>query len=241
MNEVFGLDVLGLHVPDTVFVTLGLTLLILAVLWPSSRRLRPHGLGRWQTMLEMYVGWIDSTVEGIFEEDPAPYVPLIGTLVAFIAVSNLLGVVPVVRPPTADLSATVALALVVFLAVPYYGIRRHGVRGYLHKYLEPHPLLMPLNILGELTRTLALAVRLFGNVMSGQMVGAILLVVAGALLPIPLLALGILTGLVQAYIFGILAAVYIAAAVEAQQRPKPPAPETSPSQPPSPTPEPSHG
>lgn len=234
MNEVFALDLGWLHIPDTVFVTLGLTLLLLAVLWPSSRRLRPHGLSLWQTALETYAGWVHSTVEGILEEDPAPYVPLIGTLVGFIAVSNLLGVVPVVRPPTADLSTTVALSLVVFFAVPYYGIRRHGVRGYLHKYLEPHPLLVPLNILGELTRTLALAVRLFGNVMSGQMIGAILLVVAGALVPIPILALGILTGLVQAYIFGILAAVYIAAAVEAQQRPSAPSA-------PSPSPEPSHG
>ncbi|MEX1362269.1 MAG: F0F1 ATP synthase subunit A [Nannocystaceae bacterium] len=234
MNEVFGLDIGWLHVPDTMFVTLGLTLLLLAVLWPSSRRLRPHGLSRWQTVLEIYVGWVHETVEGIFEEDPEPYVPLIGTLVAFIGLSNLLGIVPVVRPPTADLSTTVALSGVVFFAVPYYGIRRHGFSGYLRKYLEPHPLLVPLNILGELTRTLALAVRLFGNVMSGQMVGAILLVVAGALVPIPLLALGILTGLVQAYIFGILAAVYIAAAVEAQH-------PAAPAAPPTPTPEPSHG
>jgi F-type H+-transporting ATPase subunit a len=180
------------------------------------------------------VAWVRDTVEDVFGENPGPYAPLIGTLVGFIALCNLLSVVPMVRPPTADLDTAVALSLVVFLAVPYYGIRRHGLVGYLRKYAEPHPLLVPLNILGELTRTLALAMRLFGNVMSGQMVGAILLLVAGVLVPVPILALGILTGLVQAYIFGILAAVYIAAAVAAQASPPPQL-----QQPPSP--EPLHG
>lgn len=227
MNESFGLQVGWLHIPDTVFVTLGLTLVLLAVLWPLSRRMRAHGLSGWQTALEIYVGWMSSTLEELFGEDPRPYVPLIGTLVAFIALSNLLGLVPMLRPPTADLSTALALALVVFLAVPYFGVRRHGFLGYLRKYAEPHPLLVPLNILGELTRTMALAVRLFGNIMSGQMVVATLVLVAGVLVPVPLMALGILTGLVQAYIFGILAAVYIAAAVETQRPPRPTSPEPS--------------
>ena len=140
--------------------------------------------------------------------------PLIGTLIVFIACSNLLSLIPVVRPPTADLSTTVALALVVFAAVPAFGIRRHGLRGYLSTYVKPHPLLLPFNLLGELTRTIALAIRLFGNIMSGQMIGAILLAIAGALVPLPLIILGVLTGLVQAYIFGVLTAVYIAAAIQ---------------------------
>ena len=218
MNPIFVVDVLGRPVPDTVFVSLALTLLLVAVLWPASRRLRIHDLGRWQVALESYTDWIRGTLAEIFDRDPTPYVPLIGGLVAFIAAANLLSLVPVVRPPTADLSTTVALALVVFFAVPFFGIRSHGLRGYLRRYVEPHPVLLPLNLLGEASRTLALAVRLFGNVMSGQMIGAILLVIAGVLVPIPLLMLGILTGLVQAYIFGILAAVYIAAAVEAGER-----------------------
>lgn len=230
MNEVFVIEVLGLRIPDTVVISLGITLVLLAVLWPLSQRLRSSGISGWQTALETFVGWIRSTVQELMGEDPTPYVPLIGTLMAFIAISNLLSVIPVLRPPTADLDTAAALALIVFLAVPYYGIRRHGVRGYLRSYLEPHPLLMPLNVLGELTRTLALAVRLFGNMMSGQMIGAILLVVAGALVPIPLMALGILTGLVQAYIFGILAAVYIAAAVQTQHGASPP-PDPLPDQP----------
>jgi F-type H+-transporting ATPase subunit a len=224
VNPVFVVDVFGYPLRDTFFVTLGLTAVLTMLLWLASRRMRPHGLSYWQTALESYVGWVRSTVEGIFDDDPEPYVPLIGTLVAFIGVSNLLSLVPLVRPPTADLSTTVALSLIVFGAVPYFGIRRLGVRGYLRKYLDPHPILMPLNLMGEVTRTLALAVRLFGNVMSGQMVGAIVLAVASALVPIPLLMLGILTGLVQAYIFGILAAVYIAAAVEAGDSPLRPQP-----------------
>ncbi len=227
MNESFGLELWGLHVPDTVLVTLGLTLVLLFTLWPLSRRMRTHEIRPWQTVLESYVSWIRTTLAELFGEDPTPYVPLIGTLVAFIALSNLLGLVPRTRPPTADLATAVALALVVFFAVPYFGIRRHGFIGYLRKYAEPHPLLVPLNILGELTRTLALAVRLFGNIMSGQMVVATLVLVAGVLVPVPLMALGILTGLVQAYIFGILAAVYIAAAVETQRPPRPKSPEPS--------------
>jgi F-type H+-transporting ATPase subunit a len=219
VNPVFVVEVWGFVIPDTVFVTTGLTLLIAVVVWVSARALKPTGIGLWQTMLETYVGWIRSTVEEIFDGDPDPHIPLIGTLMAFIGLSNLLALIPVLRPPTADLSTAVALALIVFCAVPYHGVRTLGARGYLRKYIEPHPLLMPLNLIGELSRTLALAVRLFGNVMSGQMIGAILLLIAGILVPIPLLMLGVLTGLVQAYIFGILAAVYIAAAGEAGTRP----------------------
>ena len=222
MDPVFVVEVAGLRIPDTIVVTLGLTLLLTVLLAAASRRLGTRGIGRWQAAVEAYVDWIRDTVKEVFGEDPAPFVPLIGALMGFIAVSNLLSVVPWLRPPTADLSTAVALSLVVFCAVPYYGIRRLGVRRYLHKYLEPHPVLMPLNVIGELSRTLALAVRLFGNVMSAQMIGGILLVIAGVLVPIPLMMLGILTGLVQAYIFGILAAVYIAAAVEVHDTPENP-------------------
>lgn len=218
MKPIFSVEVFGILVPDTVFVTLGLTVLITLVLAISSRHMQVKGLSRWQTAIEVYVGWISNTLSEIFDEDSARYAPLIATLIAFIAVSNLLSIIPVIRPPTAELSTTVALALIVFFAVPYYGIRKLGFSGYLRKYVEPHPLLLPFNLIGEVTRTLALAVRLFGNIMSGQMIGAIALVVAGALVPIPLMMLGILTGLVQAYIFGILAAVYIAAAVDVGER-----------------------
>jgi len=218
VNPQFTIPILGWDVPDVVFITLGLTALLVGLCAFASSRLQTSGLTLWQTAIELFAGWIEQTVSEVVEEDPTPYVSLIGTLMLFIAVSNRLSVVPFLRPPTAELSTAVALALVVFVAVPYFGIRRHGMWEYLRRYAKPSPILLPLNIIGELTRTLALCVRLFGNVMSGQMIGAIVLLVAGVLVPVPLLVLGLLTGLIQAYIFGILAAVYIAAAVQVERR-----------------------
>ncbi len=218
MQPRFVLHLFGLEIPDVVPVTLGLTLVLALIGWLTARSLEVHEPSRWQVALEVFVTWIHDTLREIFNEDPRPYVPLIGSLITWIGVCSLLSVVPFLRPPTAELSTTVALALIVMLAVPYFGIRRHGVIGYLRSYVRPHPLLLPFNLIGELTRTLALAVRLFGNVMSGQMIGAILLLVAGLLIPVPLMMLGLLTGLVQAYIFGILAAVFIAAAVQVEER-----------------------
>lgn len=216
MNPVFEIRILGTTIPDTIVVSLVLTIVLVVGAWLSTRRLKTRGLGLWQAAIETYTGWIDDTVREVFGEDPAPYSPLIGTLILYIAVCNLISAVPYFRAPTADLSATTALAAVVMLAVPYYGIRRHGVLGYLRTYIRPHPILLPFNLAGEISRTLALAIRLFGNMMSGHMVGAVLILVAGALIPVAITMLGILTGLVQAYIFGILAAVFIAAAVQVQ-------------------------
>lgn len=216
MNPVFSFELLGLTITDTVVVSLALTLVLSLVALISSRRFHPTKFSVWQIVIETYVGWIRSMVGEIMEEEPTPYAPLIGTLILFVGVCNLLTLIPVVRPPTADLSTTVALALVVFLAVPAYGIWRRGLWGYLGGYIRPHPLLLPFNLIGELTRTLALAVRLFGNIMSAQLIGAVMLVVAGVLIPIPLMLLGVITGLIQAYIFGVLAAVFIAAAVQVE-------------------------
>lgn len=218
MNPAFTVELFGLVFADTVFVTAGLTLALGLIAALTSRALVTRELGVWQATIEALTSAIAATIGEIVDEDPEPYIALIGTLVIFIAAANLLALVPRVRPPTADLATTVALALIVFGAVPYFGIRRRGLAGYLRTYVQPHPLLLPFNLIGELTRTLALAIRLFGNIMSGQMVGAILLTVAGALVPVPLLLLGVLTSLVQAYIFGVLAAVYIAAAVQVEAR-----------------------
>ncbi len=146
----------------------------------------------------------------------APYTPLVITLALFIGTANLLGLVPGMRSPTADFSSTAALAVVVFLAVPYYGIRARGLRGYLRHYLEPTPLLLPLEIITEFSRTLALSVRLFGNMVSEELVIAVLLSIAGLLVPVPIMMLSVLTGIVQAYIFAVLTIVYLSAAVRAQ-------------------------
>ncbi|MEZ6186820.1 MAG: F0F1 ATP synthase subunit A [Planctomycetota bacterium] len=224
MNEPVLIPLFGLEVPDVYLTTLGVTLLVGVVSYVTGRSLAAGRLTLWQTAVEAFLGWIEDTVREVVDEDPTPYVPLIASLMVFIAVCDLLAVVPVLRPPTAELATTVALALVVFVAVPIYGVRRLGLWGYLKGYARPSPLLIPFNLLGELTRTLALAVRLFGNVMSGVTIGAVILALAGLFVPLPLLFLSILTGLVQAYIFGILAAVYIAAALQVERRH--PAPET---------------
>jgi F-type H+-transporting ATPase subunit a len=151
----------------------------------------------------------------LFAADPRPYVPLVVTLALYIGVSNLLGLVPGMQSPTASFSTCAALAVLVFLAVPFYGIRARGLRGYFSHYLEPSPLLLPLEIITELSRTLALAVRLFGNIVSEELVIAVLLSIAGILVPVPIMMLAVLTGVVQAYIFAVLTVVYLSAAVRA--------------------------
>jgi F-type H+-transporting ATPase subunit a len=168
---------------------------------------------RWPVAAELLVEHFEELMRDMFGCDPRLYTPLIVTLALFIGVANLLGLVPALHSPTADFSTTAALASVVFLAVPYYGIRAGGLRGYLGHYLEPSPLMLPFEIITEFSRTLALAVRLFGNVMSEELVIAVLLTLAGLLVPVPLMMLAVLTGVVQAYIFAVLTVVYLSAAV----------------------------
>jgi F-type H+-transporting ATPase subunit a len=175
-----------------------------------------RGTSRWPVAAEFVVEHLDGIMHEMSGRDPRPYTPLIVTLALFIAVANLLGLVPGMRSPTGDFSTAAALAVLVFLAVPFYGVRARGVGGYLRHYLEPSPFLLPLEIVTEFSRTLALAVRLFGNVMSEELVIAVLLSIAGLLVPVPLMILAVLTGLVQAYIFAVLTTVYVSAAVRAQ-------------------------
>jgi F-type H+-transporting ATPase subunit a len=172
----------------------------------------------WAVTAESLVEHLEGIMGDMSGGDPRPYTPLIVTLALFIGTANLLGLVPGMRSPTADFSTTAALAVVVFLAVPFYGIRARGLRGYLGHYLEPTPLMLPLEIITELSRTLALAVRLFGNVMSEELVIAVLLMIAGLLVPVPIMMLAVLTGVVQAYIFAVLTVVYLSAAVRAHPK-----------------------
>ena len=178
-----------------------------------SRGLR-HGLKlpRWQCMLEIVVTGLTQQIAEVGLREPARYIAFLGTLFLFVAASALSTIVPGFDAPTSSLSTTVALALCVFVAVPFFGIAGQGLRGYLHSYLEPTAIMLPFNLISEASRTLALAVRLFGNMMSGAMIVGILLTITPFLFPVVMTALGLLTGLVQAYIFSILAAVYIAAA-----------------------------
>jgi len=166
----------------------------------------------WQNLLEIIVSGIEKQIEEVGLKQPKHYVAFLGTLFLFVAASSLSTLIPGFEPPTGSLSTTVALALCVFVAVPLFGIAAQGFGAYLKSYMEPTFIMLPFNIVSEVSRTLALAVRLFGNMMSGAMIIGILLTITPFFFPIVMTGLGLLTGMVQAYIFSILAAVYIAAA-----------------------------
>jgi F-type H+-transporting ATPase subunit a len=207
--------------PITLNATIVFTWIVMALMvigsWIITRNLATGTeLSRGQTMLEVIVTTVQDQVKDISHQDPGRYLLFIGSLFLFIAVSNLLIIVPGYHPPTGSLSTTAALAICVFFAVPIFGIAQQGLRGYLRQYLKPSPIMLPFNIIGEVSRTLALAVRLFGNVMSGSMLVAILVAIVPLVFPIIMQVLGLLTGLIQAYIFAILAMVYIASATRVQ-------------------------
>ncbi len=172
---------------------------------------------RWQSMLEIIVISILKQIEDVGLSNPRKYLGFLGTLFLFIAVAAICTILPGYEPPTGSLSTTAALALSVFLAVPLFGIEEQGFRGYLKSYAEPTIIMLPFNIISEISRTLALALRLFGNMMSGTMILGILLTISPLIFPLLLTALGLLTGMVQAYIFSVLATVYIAAATQTHE------------------------
>jgi len=180
----------------------------------------------WQNLLEIVVIGIKNQIEEVGLRQPERYLGFLGTLFLFVALASICTILPGFEPPTASLSTTTALALCVFVAVPLFGIEEQGTGGYLKSYIEPTVIMLPFNIISELSRTLALAVRLFGNMMSGAMIIGILLTITPLLFPIIMTALGLLTGMVQAYIFSILAAVYIAAATRIRKPKAEPVPAT---------------
>jgi F-type H+-transporting ATPase subunit a len=184
-----------------------------------TRHLSSDGpVSRWQNSLEIIVTGIMGQIKEVGISEPEKYLGFIGTLFIFVALASLCTILPGYDPPTASLSTTVALALCVFVAVPLFGIKVGGLSSYLKSYLKPTPIMLPFNIISELSRTLALSVRLFGNMMSGAMIVAILLTITPFFFPIVMTALGLLIGMVQAYIFSVLAAVYIAAATQSAPR-----------------------
>lgn len=205
-----------LRITETVVTTWGVMALLLVCAWVVVRRLSLEP-GSAQVMVEGVLEAIDETIRSVLPAHARQVYPLIGTLWIFLAVANLVGIVPGLHSPTADLSATAALAAVVFCSVPWFGIRAEGFARYVRHYLAPTPILLPFHIIGELTRTLALAVRLFGNIMSLEMALVLILIVAGFLVPVPILVLHIIEGLIQAFIFGMLALIYIGGAIQTQQ------------------------
>ena len=205
----FHLGPLGITAP--VVVSWAIMLVLSLGAWRLTRRLTLMPSST-QAALELIVTALDSQIRDTMRTEPGPYRAFIGTLFVYIFTANWSALIPGIEPPTAHLETDAALALLVFLAVIVFGIRAGGVRGYLASFATPNPIMIPLNFLESLTRTFSLLVRLFGNVMSGVFVIGIVLSLAGLLVPIPLMALDLLTGAVQAYIFAVLAMVFIAQA-----------------------------
>ncbi|MCA8999532.1 MAG: F0F1 ATP synthase subunit A [Planctomycetaceae bacterium] len=191
--------------------------------WLVTRKLESDTkISRAQNLLEVLVNMLRSQIREVSQQEPGSYLPFIGTLFLFVAMSNLMSILPGYVPPTGSLSTTAALATCVFIAVPIFGIASQGVSNYLQQYLKPSVFMLPFNIIGELSRTLALAVRLYGNMMSGSVIGMILLGFVPLFVPIVMQLFGLLTGMIQAYIFAVLAMVYIASATQVHQPDPPP-------------------
>ncbi|WP_017890319.1 F0F1 ATP synthase subunit A [Candidatus Caldatribacterium sp. SIUC1] len=217
MEEIFNPQVffvfLGIPVTKTVvstWVVMGFLVLFSFFL---TRRMRPVPT-RLQNVLELFVEAILHLVEEMSPGNGKRFLPLVGTLALFIGTSDVAGLVPWLKSPTSDFNTTLALALVVFFAVPFYGITIKGVRNYFRSYLSPSPILAPFHVISEITRTVSLALRLFGNIMGEEIIIAILFLLSPLFLPLPMMLFSIFTGIIQAYIFTVLSVVYLSAAVE---------------------------
>ena len=206
-----------LIITDVVVTSYGLTGVLGLGAWLVSRHLHLDP-GPVQTALEGIVSLIEAAISEVLPQQTVRILPFVGTLWIFLTLANLTGLIPGLNSPTRNLSATAALAVLVFLAVHWFGIRSQGLGGYLRHYLAPNPILLPFHLVSEITRTVALAVRLFGNIMSLEIAALLVLLVGGLLVPIPLLMLHIVEALVQAYIFGMLALIYIAGGIQSQQQ-----------------------
>ena len=209
----------GLEVINaTIVFTWIVMLFLLTASWLITRKITSDSqISRWQNMLETVVVMINNQIREVSRQEPAQYLPFVGTIFLFIITANIMGVIPGFITPTGSLSTTVALALCVLIAVPVFGIAQRGPRAYLKSYLQPTVLMLPFNIIGEISRTLALSVRLYGNMMSGTVIIAILLSLVPLFFPVVMQLLGLITGVIQAYIFAILALVYITSASQTHQ------------------------
>lgn len=205
-----------LVITNTVVTTWAIMAVLWLAAWLTSRRLRLQP-GAAQTALEGIVATIEDAVAAVAPQHVGRIMPFVGTLWIFLVVANLSGLIPGLHAPTRDLSATAGLAILVFLSTHWFGLRIQGPKRYLRHYLTPSPILLPFHVIGEVTRTIALAVRLFGNMMSLEMAALLILLVAGFLAPVPILMLHIIEALVQAYIFGMLALIYVAGGIQSQQ------------------------
>lgn len=221
LDQTIMFEMWGIPLNATIFFTWVVMALLTVAAVLITRNLRPDvPPNRWRTTLEVIVQGIQSQIEEVAGRPERHLLYYAGTLFLFVAVSNLLLVVPGFEPPTASLSTTTALALSVLIAVPLFGITSRGLGGYLKTYLEPSFIMLPFNIISEFSRGISLAIRLYGNIMSGAVIAAILLTVAPFFFPVVMDVLGLLTGLIQAYIFAILATVYISSATASPSTPE---------------------
>jgi len=220
-SEIFAETIVAWFGPVPVTVTMLTSLVVSAVLlgvaWMLRRAVEQPRESLASALALMTVEWLQDLVRDVTGHDDPVVVTLSGSLFLFIAACNLSGQLPGVHPPTASLATTSALAVIVFIAVPFAGIRARGVRAYLGEYFRPNPLFAPLHLISELSRTLALSMRLFGNIMSGHLIVALLVALTGLVVPMPLMALDVLIGLLQAYIFSVLATVYVGAAMRSNE------------------------
>ena len=214
ITEVFRLG--PLVITNTVVTTWAIMLALWIATWTATRRMSLSP-ATWQVVIEGIVTAVENAIRFVLPDQFRQVLPFIATLWIFIVIAHLASLIPGVRSPTGDLSLTAGLAILVFLAVHWYGIRSQGLKQYLRHYLMPNPILLPFHVVSEISRTVALAVRLFGNIFSLQMAALLVLLLAGFLVPVPVLMLHIVEGLVQAYIFGMLALVYLAGAIQSQQ------------------------
>ena len=203
----------------TIVFTWVIMVILVVGSWLITRNLavKPP-ISRWQATLEIIIEQIQNQIHQASEQDPRQFLPFVGSLFLFILVANVLTIFPGYESPAGSLSTTVALALCVFVAVPIYGIKNVGIGNYLKHYIEPTPVMLPFNIISEISRTVSLAIRLFGNIMSTSLLVAILLTIVPLLFPAVMTLFGILVGVIQAYVFSILAMVYIASGTKVQQR-----------------------
>ena len=211
----------GIHLNATIIFTWVVMAILFFISWMATKNLTiGPKISRWQNFLEVIIGYIRQQVKEITQQNPDPFIPFLGSLFMFISLSGLLTIIPGFHPPTGSLSTTSALAICVFFAIPIFGIAKKGARAYFKHYLEPSIFMAPFNIIGDFSRTLALAVRLFGNVMSGTLIVAVLLIITPLFVPIVMQILGLLIGQIQAYIFTVLATVYIASATRVESKPE---------------------
>jgi F-type H+-transporting ATPase subunit a len=206
-------------ITSIVVTTWGIMVVLGVFCWFATRHLM-LAPGPLQTALEGVVAAMEESLSAVLPDRAQLVLPFIGTLWIYIVTANLTGLIPYLHAPTGNLTVTAGLALLVFLSVHWFGVRSEGLWRYLRHYLSPSPILLPFHLISEVTRTVALAVRLFGNIMSLEMAALLVLLVTGLLVPVPLLMLHVVEALVQAYIFGMLALIYVAGAMQSQQNPE---------------------